>query len=337
MTTTVRPAISSRASDVEGGDEGGAGGDADRQTFDPGAAASHVEGVIIADLDHLVDHLTVEDGGHEAAADPLDLVRSGRAAGEHRRGRRLDRDHPHRWFALLQHLADAGERAAGADAGDHGVDRPGGVVPDLLGGRYAMDQRIGRVLELLRHDRAGDFVEQCRGRVATAPAMPRSPGVSSSRAPSSFSILRRSSDMLSGMTRIEIQPLGGADEGEGDAGIAAGRLDDGRDRRRSGRAPPCPRSWRRRCGPSPRPSGLKNSSLASTSPLGRSRPRAVAGAPAACRRWCRGSSRTPGPGPRAGSGRRRRGGRGCAIDRMDLSPRQGTNRSARAAPISLDR
>ena len=36
-------------------------------------------------------------------------------------------------LAWLQHLADAGERAAGADAGDDHVDLAAGVAPDLLG------------------------------------------------------------------------------------------------------------------------------------------------------------------------------------------------------------
>ena len=40
--------------------------------------------------------------------------------------------------------------------------------------------------------------------------MPRSAGVSSSRAPSRISILRRSIDMLSGITRISFSPLAAA-------------------------------------------------------------------------------------------------------------------------------
>ena len=45
---------------------------------------------------------------------------------------------------------------------------------------------------------------------ATAPIMPFSAGVSSSRAPRSRSILRRSIDMLSGITRIRSRPLAAA-------------------------------------------------------------------------------------------------------------------------------
>ena len=49
-------------------------------------------------------------------------------------------------LARLQHLADAGDRAAGADAGDEDVDLAVRVVPDLLGGGAAVDVRIGGVL-----------------------------------------------------------------------------------------------------------------------------------------------------------------------------------------------
>ena len=53
-------------------------------------------------------------------------------------------------LARLQHLADAGDGAAGADAGDEHVDFAVRVVPDLLGRRAAVDLRVGGVVELLR-------------------------------------------------------------------------------------------------------------------------------------------------------------------------------------------
>ena len=91
--------------------------------------------------------------GHEAGADALDLVRAGLAARQDRRILRLDRDDLRDGLARLQHLADAGDGAAGADAGDEIVDLAVGVVPDLLGRGAAVDLRVGRVLELLRDDR----------------------------------------------------------------------------------------------------------------------------------------------------------------------------------------
>ena len=44
----------------------------------------------------------------------------------------------------------AGQRAAGADADDERIDLAAGVVPDLLGRRQLVHQRVGRVLELAR-------------------------------------------------------------------------------------------------------------------------------------------------------------------------------------------
>ncbi len=139
-----------------------------------------------------------EDARHEARADPLDLVRSGRAARQHSRAFGLDRHHLHRGLTRLQHLADAGDGPAGADAGDHRIDLAAGVGPDLLGRGHPVDGRDWQgVLELLRHHRTGDLGQNLLGRTTrTAPCPFFSAGVSSSRAPSRISILRRSSDML---------------------------------------------------------------------------------------------------------------------------------------------
>jgi hypothetical protein len=59
-----------------------------------------------------------------------------------------------------------------------------------------------------------------------APAMPRSLGVRTISAPKALRRRRRRSDMLSGMVTIELVAAGGAGEGQADAGVAAGRLDD---------------------------------------------------------------------------------------------------------------
>src|SRR5262249_23634670 len=66
-----------------------------------------------------------------------------------RRGGRLDRDDAQPRPARLEHAGDAGDRAAGPDAGDERVEVAGRVAPDLLGGRLAVDRRVGRVGELL--------------------------------------------------------------------------------------------------------------------------------------------------------------------------------------------
>src|SRR5579863_1436752 len=125
--------------DVDRRSDGGAGRNTDGNTLDARNEPGGVESRLIANRDDLVDHRAIEDRGDEAGADPLGLVRAGRAAGEDRRVFRLDRDHADARLPRLEHLADAGDRAASADARDNKVDLAVGVVPDLLGRRPAVN------------------------------------------------------------------------------------------------------------------------------------------------------------------------------------------------------
>src|SRR5207302_909270 len=81
--------------------------------------------------------------GNEAGANALDLVPAGldllalHLLRDHRTRDRLDRDRLEARLALLDHFTDAGDGAAGADAGDENVRLAVGVVPDLLGGGAA--------------------------------------------------------------------------------------------------------------------------------------------------------------------------------------------------------
>src|SRR5436190_827398 len=68
-------------------------------------------------------------------------------AGDGLHGDRLEARLP-----LLDDLAHAGDRAAGADAGDEEINFAIRVIPDLLGCRAPVDLRVGGVLELLRHE-----------------------------------------------------------------------------------------------------------------------------------------------------------------------------------------
>ena len=126
---------------------------------------------------------------------------------------------------------------------------PVGVVPDLLGRGRAVDLGIGRVVELLRHDRTRDSSASISSALAMAPFMPFSRGVRTSSAPRKRSILRRSIDIAFG--HGEDQPVA----------ARGGRRRPGRCRycRRSARPGSCP-GWslpsassasimRRRCGP----------------------------------------------------------------------------------------
>ena len=84
------------------------------------------------------------------------LVSSGRVGG-------LDGDDLRAGDALLEHLADAGDRAARADAGDEVVDLAVGVADDLLGGGLAVDLGVRLVLELPGEDRAGGLGDDLLG------------------------------------------------------------------------------------------------------------------------------------------------------------------------------
>ena len=83
----------------------------------------------------------VEHLRHEARADALDLVRTGLAAGQNRRILRLDREDLEVRQARLEHLADARDGAAGADARDERIELAVRVVPDFLRGGAAVDFR----------------------------------------------------------------------------------------------------------------------------------------------------------------------------------------------------
>ena len=106
------------------------------------------------------------------------------------------------------------------------VDLAVGVVPDLLGRGAAVDLGIGRVLELLRHDGVRDLGLQLLGR-AMAPFMPM-------RAGRQHELGAEERQHLAALDRHGLrhdqdQPIAarGRDEGERDAGIAGGRLDQG--------------------------------------------------------------------------------------------------------------
>ena len=121
------------------------------------------KGVVVLDGDDLVVDPGVEDVGHKAGADTLDLVRAGLALGEHRGGGGLDGDDLNLGVLLLEELAHAGHSAAGADAGDEDVDLAVGVIPDLGAGRGLVDGGVGGVHELAGDNAVGGLLLQLLG------------------------------------------------------------------------------------------------------------------------------------------------------------------------------
>ena len=248
MTTISLPAFSGRlasssAAEVAAPDEMPTSRPSSRRH-----AAGDGEGVVVRDADHLVVGRRIEHGGNETGADSLDRVRPFLAAGQHRRGIRLDRDDLDAGFPCLEHFADPGHRAAGTDAGHEDIDLAVGIVPDLFGRRVAVDRRIGRIFELLRNevarigrrqfprlvDRAGHAVRPRRQDQFGAVGLEQQLALAAHR-------FRHDEGALDAACR--------ADHGEADAGIARGRLQHdgiGADACR----PPVPhRAWQPRCGP----------------------------------------------------------------------------------------
>ena len=103
--------------------------------------------------------------------------------GEQRRVGRLDGDDLRAGDALLEHLADAGDRAARADAGDEVVDLAVGVADDLLGRGLAVDRAGSPRSRTAAARTAPGISATISSALATAPFMPPAGSVSTSSAP----------------------------------------------------------------------------------------------------------------------------------------------------------
>src|SRR5271165_5278832 len=147
LTRKLRP-----ARNLQGGEDVGPGRNPDQHPFLTRGAARHRDRVFVRyAIDFVVD-LRVQNRRDEPGAGTLNLVRAGFTAREYGRCVRLDRYDVEARLALLDHLADARDGAAGSDRCNERVDVPVRVAPDLFGRRAAVDLRIGRVVELLRHE-----------------------------------------------------------------------------------------------------------------------------------------------------------------------------------------
>jgi hypothetical protein len=190
-----------------------------------GRLARGLEGVVVAHADDLVVHPGVEHGRHEAGADPLQRVRPLDAFGQHRRCLRLDRDAAELRLARLDHLAHAGDGAAGADAGHQDVGAAVGVVPDFLGRGAAVHVGIGGVVELLRNQVAAVAVGQFLGaadRAQHAFGAGREDQLGAVRAQQHAALAAHGV----GHDQGAAVAARGAHHRQRDAGVAAGRFED---------------------------------------------------------------------------------------------------------------
>ena len=187
----------------------------------PGCSAC----VLVGDLEHLVDQLSLQDIRHEACADALNLVRPGLAATQHRGVYWFDSNGFEAWLATLDHVGHAGDGAAGADAGDEHVDLSVRVVPDFLGGRPAVHLRVGGIGELLQEQVALLLGElPCLVDGGAHPALARGQdelGAKSGEHPAPFEAHR--------FRHRQDEPVAprGCDERQSDARVATGGLDEG--------------------------------------------------------------------------------------------------------------
>ena len=130
----------------------------------PGGANS----VLIAYGDNLIHDLQVEVLGYEAGPGALNLVRSRfegllPGLGNHRRVLGFHGNGLEGLPAGLDHFAHPGKGAAGADCRNEDVGLAVGIVPDFLGGGFAVDFGIGRILELLRNPGIGYLLVKLLG------------------------------------------------------------------------------------------------------------------------------------------------------------------------------
>ena len=250
MITTIRlPLDSGRAATCSAAHSAAPQEMPGEQARAPRAAPGGVDRVVVGDRDHLVEQLAVE---HRRARSPRRCpgCGAGRAAppestAEPRGSTATTRSSGLR---LAQVLADAGDRAAGADARDEHVDAAVQRALDLRAGRAPVDLRVGGVGELVGQEHVGARGHRARGRHRLAHPAERLGDVHA-RAVQPQQALALAAHPLR-QRQHEVIALGGAHERERDPGVAAGRLDD----RRAARLDPAlrprrPRSSPRRCGP----------------------------------------------------------------------------------------
>ena len=192
-----------------------------------GDASRHVEGVGVADGDDLVDEARVVVRGPEVLAHALGQVRPTLATGVDRPFG-VGRDDADRGVLFLEVLRHAADRAAGTGAGDEVRHRAVGVAPDLGSGRRVVRVGLAGFEYWSGRNAPGRLAGQAfGGRVVRIGVLGRDRG--------------RTDDDLGAVGLEEAHLLGGhlvahhedapvaalgRDDGEADAGVAAGRLDD---------------------------------------------------------------------------------------------------------------
>ena len=153
-------------------------------------------------------------------------MRAGLVLGEQRGRGRLDGHQLHVLLVAAQGAAGAGNGAAGADARDEVIDVAVGVLPNLLAGGGGVDLRVGLVDELggedsvvgVGHDLVGLLHRTAHALGARGEHQLGAEGAEDDAALLAHGVGHREDHLVT---------AGGTDQGQGDAGVAGGALDDG--------------------------------------------------------------------------------------------------------------
>ena len=190
----------------------------------------HQERVAVGDPDPLVDDLQVDRVGPRVLADPLDEVRMelGLVLGGVDRPLGIDADDLHLGLLLVEPAADAGDRPARADGDDDRVELAAGLLPDLGRGDVVVRLRVRHVRVLVGLEAARDLLGEPRRdgvvrlRRVVVDRGRRDHDLGAVRAEHRDLLLAH----LVGHDEDAAVALAGRRDGEADAGVARGRLDD---------------------------------------------------------------------------------------------------------------
>src|SRR5581483_1962056 len=198
-----------------------------QQPFLLGHAPRHLDRIIVGDGHNIVNEIGAQDFGNETRTNALNLVRARLAT---RQDGTICRFHSNDFEVLLERanvFANAGQCAAGTHAGNQNVDFAIGVVPDFRPGGLAVNFRICRIGKLLQdvavRSIALDFLGLRHGSLHAAGTgrehQFRAEGHQQYTAFQAHGVRHNQDQLVS---------LYGSNEGQPDAGVATGRLDQNR-------------------------------------------------------------------------------------------------------------
>src|SRR5262245_44178100 len=85
-------------------------------------AVSSIGGFFVGNCDYTIDHVSVQDIGNEPGANPLNVMHTGFAAGQHGRVRRFHHEKLHIRDFLFQNLTCASGGTSRTDSNDQRIE-----------------------------------------------------------------------------------------------------------------------------------------------------------------------------------------------------------------------